>query len=82
MDPYLDHLSFRYSMMLGSPRRMHAILPIEPGQLPKPLEDAAKAMDNAKSDGEARMAASEFLTLSEEWVDSGRHAAADEPKAP
>lgn len=75
MDPFdltsdFDRLSFRYSMMLGVPRRMHAVIRPEPGSLPKPLEDAANAMHDAKSDDEAKMAANEFLALSEEWVDS------------
>lgn len=68
MDDF-DRLSLRYSMMIGSTRRVHAVIRPEPGSLPKPLEDAANAMYDARSDDEAKMAANEFLALSEEWVD-------------
>jgi hypothetical protein len=65
-----DRLSMRYAFALGTSRRNSiAVIRPEPGVLPKPLEDAANAMHDAKSDTEAKMAANEFLTLSEEWVD-------------
>jgi hypothetical protein len=58
----------RYTFALGS-RRTHAVIRPEPGSMPEPLEDAANAMYDAKSDDEAKMAADTFLTLSEEWAD-------------
>ena len=63
-----DALSFRYSLAINRPSS-HVIIRPEPGTLPKPLEDAANAMNDAKGADEAKMAADTFLVLSEEWVD-------------
>jgi hypothetical protein len=61
----------RYEMMFGfGTRRPINVLRVE--GLPEPLQAVADAMYDAKTDDEAKAAASEFLTLSEEWVDSHR----------
>lgn len=63
-----DHFAMRAEMRIGLTLR-HAFVTLPTEGLPEPLRKVAEDMGTAPSDDVARAAASEFLTLSEEWVD-------------
>lgn len=68
----------RMSFGMWRPNR-HAILP-DVHKLPEPLRRSAAVMQTAQSEDEMKAAANEFLTLSEEYVDSGRPDSQDSSK--
>lgn len=65
MDPY-SRYEMRLAFMGTNPLNSMAV--IRDRNLPAPLQEKADAMYDAKTGDEAKAAASEFLTVSEEWT--------------
>lgn len=70
MDRYTSAFDeFMLSARLDFRAGRRSLMVIRPEGLPEPLQRVADAMYDAQTDDQAKAAASEFLTLSEEWVD-------------